>query len=170
MNGAPQANPGGIARLRRVTVVAAVSLLVGAVVLAGRQTWASTALPLSAPARAGYHSDGVFVLARPFRFLQDVAMLPDGSVLVSREESSASAPTWRLWPDGRRARVAGFDATGFAVAANGSVLGIDASAYPRGQVVRRWVPGGRPSIIAGGARDGSRSDGGPALAAALDGR
>lgn len=128
---------------------------------------AATRLPsarVAAPASGGHRSDGVFVLARPFRFPQDVAMLSDGSVLVSNGESSASAPTWRLWPDGRRVRVAGFDATGFAVATDGGVLGVDGTSG----VVRRWVPDGQPSIVAGGAVDESSGDGGPALAADLD--
>ncbi|MDQ3678298.1 MAG: hypothetical protein M3401_16120 [Actinomycetota bacterium] len=164
----PQADAGGIAELRIVAVVAAVLLLVAAIMLTERPSWASTAVPIAAPARAAYDSDGVFVLARPFRFPQDVAMLPDGSVLVSNGQSSADLPTWRLWPDGRRVRVAGFDASGFAVAPDGSVLGIDGSAHPDGQVVRRWVPGGQPSIIAGGAGlNGSTGDSGPALAATL---
>lgn len=114
-------------------------------------------------ARAAYSADGVFVLDRGFCCLHDVAMLPDGSVLASNLESSASAPTWRLWPDGRRERVSGFDASGLALAPDSSVLGIDGPS----NVIRRWVPGERPSVVAGVAADGSEGDGGPALAAPL---
>ena len=124
---------------------------------------ALVASAMAAPATTAYGSDGVFVLARGFRYPHDVAMLPEGSVLASRLRSSVSAPTWRLWPDGRRVRVAGFDATGLTVAPDGSVLGIDGTS----QVVRRWMPESPPRIVAGGASDGSSGDGGPALAARL---
>ncbi|MDA0161290.1 hypothetical protein OM076_13515 [Solirubrobacter ginsenosidimutans] len=114
-------------------------------------------------ARGAYESDGVFVLARGLAWPHDVAMLPDGSVLVSNLPSSASAPTWQLWPDGRRVRVRGFDATGLAVASDGSVLGVDGTS----NVIRRWVPGRQPIVVAGGAGRGFSGDGAAASAAQL---
>ena len=89
--------------------------------------------------------------------------LPDGSVLVSSVPSSRSAPTWRVWPDGRRERVRGFDATGLAVSPDGSVLAVDGTAG----VVRHWVPEGQPTVVAGGGMPGFGGDGGPATAAGV---
>jgi hypothetical protein len=122
------------------------------------------------PAHAvAYGGDGVFVLARGFDQASDVAMLPDGSVLVADVRDSAEARTLQLWPDGRRVRVPGFDATGLAVAPDGSVLAVDGTADAN--VVRRWVPGSAPMVVAsrgGGPLRGFGGDGGPALAAQID--
>ena len=60
-------------------------------------------------------------------------------------------------------RVRGFNANGLAVAADGSVLGVDGTS----NVVRRWSPGGQPSVVAGGAGRGFSGDGGAASAAQL---
>jgi hypothetical protein len=108
-------------------------------------------------------------LARGFESASDVAMLPDESVLVAEAVSSGESRSWRLWPDGRRVRILGLNATGLAVASDGSVLAIDAVADAN--VIRSWIPGTAPTVVAsrgGGPLRGFSGDGGPALTAQVD--
>ena len=113
--------------------------------------------------------DGTFAVARGLR-PTDAARLPDGTILVAGYEaggsgSSRAREVVAIRPDGRREAIRGFRATGIEVAHDGSVLGIDDTAH----VIRRWIRGATPTVVAGieDGQEGFSGDGGPATEARL---
>src|SRR5215210_5388408 len=113
-------------------------------------------LPTAALSHGG---DGVYVIARGFEAPSDATLLPDGTLVVAEGGSVTT-----INRAGARRAVRGFDAWGIEPARDGSVLGIDSG----NAVVRRWVPGTAPVIVAGGTnRFGFAGDGGPATRALL---
>jgi len=124
---------------------------------------AAAVVSLLFPALSGAHpDDGVFRLADGFDYgdARDVAMLPDGSVVV------AGSKAWLLTPDGRRTEIAGLHGTGIAATADGGVLGILGGNWDHR--ILRWNPASGVSVVAGTGVSGYAGDGGPAVQALID--
>lgn len=128
----------------------------------GRPSWRAGLTPVAE------QDDGAFVVPLPEEFRDafqfgDVAMLPDGSVLIASGFVNGDSVV-RAFPDGSIVPVPGFTATGLAVGPDGTVFAVDASS----DVVRRWSLSAAATVLAGTGAAGFRGDGGPALSARLN--